>query len=90
MNKKYVDLNEILLALPKSAAKIIEDWPAANVREVKRGKWVDSLISADNLYDRLGMMSCIRGYVCDNCKEFSIARYNFCPNCGADMRGNDG
>ena len=34
MDKRYVDLNEILLALPKSAAKIIEDWPAADVREV--------------------------------------------------------
>ena len=34
MNKKYVDLDEILLALPKNAAKIIEGWPAADVREV--------------------------------------------------------
>ena len=31
--KRYVDLDEILLALPKSAAKIIEDWPLADVIE---------------------------------------------------------
>ena len=27
-------------------------------------------------------------YMCDNCKEFEyVDYYDFCPNCGADMRG---
>ena len=37
MDKRYVDLDEILLALPKNAAKIIEGWPAADVRPVPAG-----------------------------------------------------
>ncbi len=26
-------------------------------------------------------------YKCTNCGKYSRARYHFCPNCGADMRG---
>lgn len=26
------------------------------------------------------------GYICSECKK-GCCRYNFCPNCGADMRG---
>lgn len=77
MDKKYVDLNEILLALPKSVEIIIRDWPAADVRPVVRGKWeqVD-----DYRYP----------WGCTNCRKTFSGQYNFCPNCGADMRGNDG
>lgn len=42
----------------------------------KRGKWIgeESLDGS------------IR-YMCDNCKEFEYVNYyDFCPNCGADMR----
>ena len=74
MNKKYVDLNEILLALPKSATKIIEDWPAADVREVQRGKWEDVSESA-----------VIPSGKCSVCGKYNRIT-NYCPNCGADMR----
>lgn len=51
-----------------------------------KGKWTDAIITADNLYDRLGMLSSMHGYVCSCCQNFSVARYKYCPNCGADMR----
>lgn len=64
----------------------VEMMPTADVQPVKRGKWIEQ-----DMY-----------YVCSNCKhEFlndilGIAIWGngvpyFCPNCGADMRGeNDG
>lgn len=64
----------------------IRDIPAADVRPVKHGKWTDAIVSANNFYDRLGMIASMHGYVCSCCQDFSVARYNFCPNCGADMR----
>lgn len=46
--------------------------PAADVVEVKRGRWKG-----------YGMGD----YSCSLCMEIvSGNRYNFCPNCGADMR----
>ena len=59
---------------------IIDDLPTADVQPVRRGKWE----------------TC---YICSNCHEF--ADYfasgdvwfdkmpSYCPNCGADMRGED-
>ena len=50
--------------------------PAADVREVKRGKWI---------YDSWCK------FRCSECRALSksepAGRENFCPNCGADMRG---
>ena len=61
---------------------IIEDYPAADVRENVRGHWL-----FDSLRNR---------HYCSNCYSYSSGRsyedgtvdlYNFCHNCGADMRG---
>ena len=56
--------------------------------EPKRGKWI---------YCEDSMADCVDGYRCDKCGFFVpwdykhkgidfIQDYNFCPNCGADMR----
>ena len=58
----------------------INTLPAADVREVVRGKWT------------LGHLPSTSGgsYAVVQCSEcnsqFPIWRTNFCPNCGADMR----
>lgn len=62
----------------------LESIPAADVRPVARGKWVNDhngkySASGDNFY-------------CSICKDPSLrafgkpAKTNYCPNCGADMR----
>ena len=62
----------------------INSIPAADVREVKRGKWT------------LGHLPSTSGgsYAVVQCSEcnsqFPIWRTNYCPNCGADMRDSDG
>lgn len=57
------------------------DIELANVREVKRGKWI---------YDKYGHPKC------SNCNSIALQGMdlqhecsNFCPNCGADMRGEE-
>ena len=53
--------------------------PAADVRPVVRGKWIWTV--ADDEY--LGEY-----WKCNLCGEHSYIGYNYCPNCGADMRGD--
>ena len=53
---------------------------AADVRENVRGRWIE--------YN--GLVSDL--LVCSECERYFIGSgdeydYNFCPNCGADMRG---
>ena len=59
--------------------------PAADVREVKRGKWIEK--------ERAQLDEIVIGsFLCDNCNLWSNAVWqfgevakkpNFCPNCGA-------
>ena len=67
-----------------------EDFPAADVRPVVRGEWI---FDSDNLP------------ICSECQEIALQRMfvkipsliqdvrmvrsNFCPFCGADMRGKE-
>lgn len=62
---------------------LIEDIPAADVREVKRGKWI---IETSRTYFEVRCSECgIKSYVHIE-DEDTISYANFCPNCGADMR----
>lgn len=59
--------------LQREAADVIEELTAADVRPVKRGKWRTSKYDAFNVR-------------CSECGHVSGNFWNFCPNCGADMR----
>lgn len=67
-------------AVPVTAIRNI---PSADVAEVRRGKWIEQEDGfGDTYYDCscCGESFClIEGTPTDN-------MYNFCPNCGADMR----
>ena len=52
--------------------------PAADVRPVVRGWWIDT----DNYYQRWECSAC-------GCHTRDAAP-DYCPNCGAEMRGNNG
>lgn len=56
------------------ADAILRKVPAADVREVNRAKWREGVYA---------------GYRCSLCKTTWDAPTNFCPNCGAEMRGED-
>lgn len=53
---------------------IEDDIPAADVRSVKRGKWID--------YQQWQWIYA----KCSECETVHDVRSNFCPSCGADMR----
>ena len=48
--------------------------PAADAREVKRGKWK---LEEEDFYSI---------FICSECGDTCYWSANFCPNCGADMR----
>lgn len=62
----------------------VDNIPAADVRENVRGKWI---------FEKGDGMTCDDGWYCSNCKHGFhtnvpyFSEYNFCPNCGADMKG---
>lgn len=45
-----------------------------------KGEWIDSRDTDTPWND---------GFKCSACKSNSLIRYNFCPNCGARMKGGD-
>ena len=55
----------------------IEDMSGADVRENIHGEWNLQEINEDHDYE----------WVCSKCKKRNDVKTNFCPNCGADMRG---
>ena len=69
----------------ESLKDIVERTPTADVQEVRHGEWMPVT------YTYFGL----KRYECSECKddEYWQKRYlehkeKFCPNCGADMRGD--
>jgi rubrerythrin len=56
-------------------AEKLKQIPAADVRPVVRGTWT-----------RVDYEPCGHDYICSECGCMSDGPWNFCPNCGADMR----
>ena len=57
------------------------DQEQASSIEPKKGKWI---LHPDDLFPAESTMECS---VCHEHEFFSLCNENFCPNCGADMRG---
>lgn len=59
---------------PGKARQLILDAPT--IEERKSGKWIDNSDGIEGAWN-----------YCSVCGEQAIDLYDFCPNCGADMRG---
>lgn len=72
---------------------IVNDEPTADVRENVKGEW-EEIEVVEEAYDISGVKTWASKMKCDQCRFTAIAieghfsQYNFCPNCGADMRGD--
>lgn len=59
------------------------DWWSAEYKEPRKGHWIADV-------DRWGdLVTTVNGYRCDKCNTFNADKDNYCPNCGADMRGEE-
>ena len=61
-------------------AEMLQNFPAADVRPVKRGKW----ISHD--FVDMGKGRYTGSVECSVCNRFLPLKEHYCPNCGFDMR----
>ena len=75
---KYTGFMEMEMYTDDDAVEAIEALPSAQP-ERKKGKWIDET------FEPWGLV--YHPYKCDQCGEHSEADSNFCPHCGADMRG---
>ena len=78
---EYIPLMPIGWTLPLNIAKTIKELPSVTPQP-KTGHWISDV-------DRWGdVVTTVNGYRCDKCNAFNSDKDNFCPNCGADMRGD--
>ena len=64
-------------SIPYGIENGIKTFPTADVVEVVHGKWKLNNLFGFKIYD------------CSNCGIHMETRWNYCPHCGADMRGGD-
>lgn len=70
-----------LLPAERTLWSTIADIPAADVQPVVHGEWIWEEPNSANRF---------RGcFLCNKCFESVYAKKNYCPNCGADMRGEE-
>lgn len=67
---------------------LINHVPAADVAPVRHGRWIE--VKGFTGVEAFGYREeCVDGFACSVCgKEVDVSEgyFNFCPNCGADMR----
>ena len=61
----------------------IEQLPTADVRENVRGEWITTYLDHVAIGERPKILYCS---VCNQCIAYPT---NYCPNCGAEMRGDN-
>lgn len=67
-----------------NVAKMIEPLPAADVAEVKHGKWIE--VQKENIWNDI-----VPVLECSACGKYTVGtrgimtKSNYCPNCGAKM-----
>jgi hypothetical protein len=67
----------------------IDEAPAADVAEVKHGKWVDVPLNMDPSYFAYKYNLRKKCSVCKYAMPYEYPNFNICPNCGATMDGDE-
>lgn len=80
LHEAYEARNPTQNAIMDKATMVIFRLPPSDVRPVRRGEWKSENTDALTLSD-------VR--TCSVCGLKKVFITNFCPSCGADMRGGD-
>ncbi len=71
----------------RKALRIIENTPSADAQPVKRGTWEQLVSRQSGLHYEVGAhCSCCNEHTVTLC-ICEVMPFEFCPHCGADMRG---
>ena len=62
---------------------------AVEITDRPQGEWIDNGWHGDWQFETDGRGNCWKAFICSNCNTTSKAQTNFCPNCGARMKGAD-
>lgn len=98
---RYIDADECLDTMlyemagtgyQSIAMDVIKYAPTADVVEVKRGEWIKKFKYSHGYDDYYNTECSLCGYKAEKSGVGDkLSLDNYCPNCGADMRGeNDG
>jgi hypothetical protein len=89
---RYIDADRLLAGIysdnPKDVMLYIATFPAADVAEVRRGRW-EELMEHRGAGGILGGKDICVWYACSECGEQSDIMTYCCPNCGARMDGEE-
>ena len=86
---KYIDAEELIKTLNREGVPFNEDVnhfilhaPAADVQEVKHGRWDDSKVAFYLKCSECGC--CVRAFVGEVFLDYA-QEWHYCPNCGSRM-----
>lgn len=97
---EYIEKSDLYAAICKKVnnpalrswlGAIIAKCPSADVAEVKHGKWMKEDKGFGRDITTLHLMRVYK-YICPLCGYYTdnqASRFNFCPNCGARMDGEE-
>lgn len=92
-NIERANRRRLIIGLKPKALKVadvrymVNKIPCVDAVEVVHGRWEEDKVEAGDPYDGNSVycFDIMRCSVCGECFDVSVA-YNYCPNCGADMR----
>lgn len=84
--------DDTFISLAKAHDRI-EELPVADVVEVVHGEWVENITyhNANSLFREYGfdVAETLLYHTCSCCNALGSNSFNYCPNCGAKMDGEN-
>ena len=81
------EYDRVHVGKPGGARKLMEDAPTVDAVEVVHGRWIMTLYTTTSKRGRVIANKKFACSVCGYCN--GRKQSNYCPQCGADMRGTE-